>query len=159
MYGNRIRVLRAHQRFWWISGLDGRKFRTRLPVHVHATYVLGVIDSGEVLVSVSNRNFIARPGSVLALPPFTAHRELPLSGDWSFRYLYPSEQSIRFALNLREDAAGAALPFAEPVIADPALAAAIGVAHRMLQEGRGGAVEDVLASLFRLAGKHCGTPT
>lgn len=147
--------------FAWTSafggfiGLDGRHFQTRLPAHVHSTYVLGVVDAGSLLVSVAGREFVARPGSVLALPPFTAHRELPLSGHWSFRYLYPSETAVRLALNLPEAATGAALPFASPVIEDAALAGAIGYAHALLRHGAGG-VEDVLASLFRLAReRHC----
>jgi AraC-like DNA-binding protein len=137
------------------AGLEGRGFRTRLPVHVHATYVLGVIDSGSLLVSVKGHDFVAGPGSVLALPPFTAHRELPLSGNWSFRYLYPTEEIVRRALHAREDGAGAALAFPEPVFHDPALAARIGMAHAMVQRGDNAGMEDALAGLFHLAKARC----
>ena len=74
-------------------------------------YVLGVIDSGSVLVSVAGREFIARPGSVLALAPFSAHRELPLTGGWSLRYLSPSVLVVRFALDSALGACGAAVRF------------------------------------------------
>ena len=141
--------------FGGFLGLEGHGFRTRLPAHVHATYVLGVIDSGSLLVSVKGRDFVAGSGSVLALPPFTAHRELPLSGNWSFRYLYPSEQAVRRALNLRDDECGAALAFPEPVIDDPALAERIRLAHTMVQRGDNAGMEDALARLFRLAQSDC----
>ena len=145
--------------FGGFVGLEGHGFRTCLPVHVHATYVLGVIDSGSLLVVVHGREFVAGPGSVLALPPFTPHRELPLSGDWSFRYLYPSEQTVRRALLARDDGDGTSLPFPEPVFQDPAIAERIGVAHAMVQRGDNAGMEDVLARLFRLARERCGTET
>lgn len=135
-------------------GLHGHGFRTRLPVHVHATYVLGVIDSGSILVSVKGRDFVAGPGAVLALSPFTAHRELPLSGNWSFRYIYPSEEIVRRALNAREHGAGITLGFREPVLHDPGLAERIGVAHAMVQAGDHARMEDTLAGLFHLAARH-----
>jgi AraC-like DNA-binding protein len=135
--------------------LEGHGFRTRLPVHVHATYVLGVIDSGSLLVCVKGREFVAGPGSVVALPPFTAHRELPISPDWSFRYIYPSEETIRRALNAREDGEGIVLRFPEPVFSDPALVARIGRAHAMAQHGANAGMEDTLAGLFRLAQERC----
>ena len=141
--------------FGGFVGLEGHGFRTRLPVHVHATYVLGVIDSGSLLVAVHGREFVAGPGSVLALPPFTPHRELPLSGNWSFRYLYPSEQTVRRALLAREDGDGTSLAFPEPVFQDPAIAERIGLAHAMVQRGDNAGMEDVLARLFRLARERC----
>ena len=141
--------------FGGFVGLEGHGFRTRLPVHVHATYVLGVIDSGFLLVAIHGRDFVAGPGSVLALPPFTPHRELPLSGNWSFRYLYPSEQTVRRALLAREDGDGTSLALPEPVFQDPAIAERIGVAHAMVQRGDNAGMEDVLAKLFRLARERC----
>lgn len=141
--------------FGGLAGLEGHGFRTRLPVHVHATYVLGVIDSGSLLVCVKGREFVAGPGSVLALPPFTAHRELPISENWSFRYIYPSEETVRRALNAREDGNGVALRFPEPVFSDPALVARIGRAHAMVQHGDNAGMEDALAGLFRLARERC----
>jgi AraC-like DNA-binding protein len=141
--------------FGGFLGLEGHGFRTRLPVHVHATYVLGVIDSGTLLVVVHGREFVAGPGSVLALPPFTPHRELPLSGNWSFRYLYPSEQAVRRALLAREDGDGISLVFPEPVFQDPEIAQRIGVAHAMVRRRDNAGMEDVLARLFRLAHERC----
>ena len=129
------------------AGLEGHGFRTRLPVHVHATYVLGVIDSGSLLVAVQGREFVAGPGSVLTLPPFTPHRELPLSATWSFRYLYPSEQTVRRALLARDDGDGTSLAFPEPVFDDPAIAERIGLAHAMVQRGDHAGMEDARAAV------------
>lgn len=137
------------------AGLRGAGFRTRLPAHVHATYVLGVIDSGSILVSIAGRDFVAGPGSVLALPPFTAHRELPLSGSWSFRYIYPPEVVVRRALQAREDGDGRILRFPEPVIDNPALADWIGRVHRKAERGDRAGMEDALAGTFRLARQQC----
>ena len=132
--------------------LAGRGFRTRLPPHVHAAYVLGVVDRGAVRVTVNGLSQVAGPGSVILLEPFVVHTELPeADGAWSFRYLYPTEAVVREALGAANSGGSSrALRFARPVIHDPALAAAIAGVFDRLERKPGDAREyDDLVALVR----------
>ena len=142
-----------------LCSIEGRGFETRLPPHVHAAYVIGLVEAGTLRVTVHGRSFVARPGSIVALTPFQVHTELPSSeGGWSFRYLYPSETTVRMALGTSASPGEReALPFARPVLDDPGLARDIRRAHDMIRCGeRAADVEDVLARVLRqLRQRHC----
>lgn len=144
----------ATDAFSGCSSIEGRGFETRLPPHVHAWYVLGLVEVGTLRVTVNGRSFIARPGSIVALTPFQVHTELPLDeGGWSFRYLYPPETTVRLALGLALDPVeGPALPFARPVLEDARLAFEIRRTHEMIRNGcKSTEVEDALGSVLRRA--------
>jgi AraC-like DNA-binding protein len=147
--------------FGGVTALAGRGFETRLPPHVHSSYVLGVIEEGAVQVTTTNGSAIATPGMVLLLPPFSVHTELPVApGGWSFRYLYPTEAAVREALRLAPGP-GRALSFTRPVVADPALASAIVRAHDRIRGGANeAAAADALVALLRhTRERHCQEPT
>ena len=136
--------------FGGYMALTGRAFETRLPPHVHAAYVLGVVDHGAVWVTVNGTSYLAGPGSVIALEPFVVHTELPDGDDgWSFRYLYPTEAVVREALGIAGQGRSS-LRFARPVLNDPALAVAIARVFNRLEREPGEAREaDELVALVR----------
>src|SRR5262245_29922471 len=108
--------------FGRFSFLQGHDFRISLPPHVHAFYVLGVVDSGELCLTTGDQSWIAGPGAVLLLPPYTVHTEVATnSSGWSFTYLYPTESVVRQALGLTIRGGGPALSFDRPVIDDPGI--------------------------------------
>lgn len=122
--------------FGGFAFLQGVDFETRLEPHVHASYVLGVIDAGAVNVSVGERSWMASTGSVLLLRPYEVHTELAAAvGGWSFRYLYPNEAVVRAALRLPAGGDRDALPFRAPVVDDDVLAAAIRRLFSQLSSG------------------------
>jgi AraC-like DNA-binding protein len=136
--------------FGGYMALAGRAFETRLPPHVHSTYVLGVVDGGSVRVTVNGTSYLAGPGSVIALEPFVVHTELPDGADgWSFRYVYPTEAVVREALGIPGEGRSP-LRFARPVLDDPGLAAAVGRVFDRLEWGATEGSEcDDLATLVR----------
>ena len=137
--------------------LSGSRFETRLPPHVHSSYVLGVVEGGAVRITTNESSYVASAGMVVLLSPFVVHTEIPL-GDagWTFRYLYPTEAVVREALRL-PPAARAALRFARPVIDDPALANLITRTHAGLESGESdGAAADHLSALVRRLGERYG---
>lgn len=139
--------------------LAGSGFETHLPPHVHAGYVLGVVDAGAVRVTVNGTSFVATAGMVVALPPFVVHTEFPVAeGGWSFRYLYPTEAVVREVLGL-SSGSGAALRFARPVIDDVTVARAVARVHDGLMHGENAdAGTDALGALVRqLKEHHCVT--
>jgi AraC-like DNA-binding protein len=154
-------TLHKTRAFGGLRCLDGYKFETRLPPHVHATYVLGLIEAGSVCITSNGRSYVATPGSVVALSPFTVHTELPLdSRGWSFRYLYPSEAIVREALGLPNEVTGAALHFGSPVLADPVLAQWIARVHALLSnDASSSAVEAAFAQMVRLAQARHASPS
>jgi AraC-like DNA-binding protein len=156
------RVREAH--FGWapafggVTFLRGRNFQTRIPSHVHSTYVLGVVDEGAVQVTVRGEAWLATAGSVIALQPYQAHAEFAVGDDgWSFRYLYPTETVVRQALGAEARADAVGLRFAKPVIADDALALALGEIHDRLAAAHPAAdTQPLLAGLFRTTrARHC----
>jgi AraC-like DNA-binding protein len=160
-----IRVARVREaHFAWapayngITFLSGRNFETRIPSHVHSTYVLGVVDEGAVEVIVRGESYLATTGAVIAFQPFQAHAEFAASETgWSFRYLYPTEALVRHALGSAgaDDAVG--LRFRQPVIEDASLGEALGSTYDRLAAGRPNAeTEPLLADLFQKArARHC----
>lgn len=146
--------------FGGYSALRGTGFETRLPPHVHSSYVLGLIEGGTVRVTVNGTSWLAEPGSIVLLPPFTVHTELPATpGGWSFRYLYPSERVVREALGITPSF-GPALPLARPVIRDAALATTLArVLDGLEREGRPAREVDDFVSLVRqLRDRACHGP-
>lgn len=136
----------------------GRQFRTNLIDHVHAHYVIGIVDAGAVAVTVRGERHVATPGCVLVLRPFEPHTEIGLPSEgWSFRYLYPTEAVVRRAMAIHPDHPDAALPFVTPVIADLALHRAIADTHLDLSFQKPPATtEPRLAALFaHLRQRHC----
>jgi AraC-like DNA-binding protein len=148
-------------RFGWspafggITFLLGRNFNTRIPGHLHAMYVLGVVDEGAVRVTIRGDEHIARAGSVIALRPFEAHAEYALEGSgWSFRYLYLTEAQVCLAMGLEVGLRNSALKFKTPILENDALAAAIGSVHDIMREGRPvQEVEESLRSMLLLAAR------
>lgn len=122
--------------FGGFAVLEGREFATRLEPHVHANYVLGVIDAGAVRVTVGEQSWLATPGSVLLLRPFEVHTELAEGPcGWSFRYVYPNENVVRAALGLAPDDGPGVLAFRAPVVDDEDLAASLGNLFTRLASG------------------------
>jgi AraC-like DNA-binding protein len=130
--------------------LAGSRFETRLPPHVHSSYVLGVVEDGGVRITTNESSYVATAGMVVLLSPFVVHTEIPVGEQgWTFRYLYPTDAVVREALNLAA-AAAPALRFSRPVVDDPALASLITRVHRDMEAGAGeGATADSLISLVR----------
>ena len=124
----------AHAKaFGGYMALTGRAFDTRLPPHVHSSYVLGVVDRGSVWVTVNGTSYRAEPGSVIALEPFVVHTEIPEGSEgWSFRYLYPNESVVRAALGI-PGPGRSPLRFARPVLNDPGVGARIARVFDCLQ--------------------------
>ena len=48
--------------------LAGSRFETRLPPHVHSSYVLGVVESGAVRVTTNHSSHVASAGMVVWMP-------------------------------------------------------------------------------------------
>jgi len=147
--------------FGQFSFLQGRGFRTHLRPHVHDFYVFGVVDSGEVCLTLGDRSWIAGPGAVIALPPYVVHTEIATtSSGWSFTYLYPTEPVVRQALRVIGPGGGEALSFDRPVFDDAVIAAAIRQVHRRLQLGESAArsCEAVAHLCQALRDRHCRRP-
>jgi AraC-like DNA-binding protein len=148
-------------RFGWspafggITFLLGRNFSTRIPGHLHAMYVLGVVDEGAVRVTVRGEEHVARAGSVIALRPFEAHSEYALEGSgWSFRYLYLTESQVCLALGVDVGVRNSALKFLAPVVEHDELATVIGSVHDIMSERRPvHEVERTLRSMLQLAAR------
>jgi AraC-like DNA-binding protein len=147
--------------FGGFAFLRGTQFTTQLQPHVHAAYVLGVVEDGEVSITVGDESWVAGPGAVLALPPYVVHTELATSPNgWSFTYLYPTESVVRTALRETTAANGRLLNFRSPVLDDDALAASIRTVHGLLVESRSAArSRNAIAELCRhLRERHAVRP-
>lgn len=145
--------------FGGITALKGGAFETRLRPHVHSAYVFGVVEAGAVDVTMNGLSSIATAGSVIAIPPFVVHTEIPVApGGWSFRYLYPTESVVREILG-DSSASDASLPFESPVIADPALACAIRAFDDDLRtEGDRAVTESRFVGIVRALAVHSRCP-
>jgi AraC-like DNA-binding protein len=145
--------------FGGLTALKGGAFETRLRPHVHSSYVFGVVEEGAVEVTMNGTSSVATAGSVIGIPPFVVHTEIPLvAGGWSFRYLYPSESVVRAILG-DACADGAALRFPVPVIEDPALARAIRTFDDDLRtEGDRAVTEARFVEIVRSFAVHSGGP-
>lgn len=138
------------------TSLRGQGFETRLPPHVHSSYVLGVVDEGVLRVTANGVSQVATPGSIIALAPFVVHTEVPLTpGGWSFRYLFLTEAVVRGVLGAPVGG-DAALPFRAPVIVDGSLASALGRLDDDLRvDGDSGKIEADMVALLRRVRSHC----
>ena len=148
-------VLARSSAFGGVIALKGDRFETHLRPHVHSSYVFGIVEDGAVQVTVNGAAAIATAGSVIVIPPFVVHTEIPLvPGGWSFRYLYPTEPVVREILGV-SSTPGAALPFASAVIDDPEIACAIRTFDDDLRrDGDGSVTEGRLAGVVRALAAH-----
>ena len=137
--------------------LAGSRFETRLPPHVHSSYVFGVVESGAVRVTTNHSSHVASAGMVVLVSPFVVHTEIPVSEQgWTFRYLYPTDAVVREAL-CAAPASSPALRFGRPVIDDPGLATMITRVHQGLESGDpDGTTADALTSLVRQLAERYG---
>lgn len=136
--------------------LAGSRFETRLPPHVHSSYVLGVVEGGAVRITTNESSHVASAGMVVLLSPFVVHTEIPVGENgWTFRYLYPTDGVVREALNL-SPAAASALRFTRPVIDDPALASLITRLHVGMESGEseGVSADSMVALVRRLSERY-----
>ena len=137
----------------------GSAFRTKLVPHVHPTYVMGVVDDGEVTVTVKGVSRRATPGCVIALAPWVPHTEVAGEEGWSFRYLYFTEAAVARAF-ANDVGRISRLGWMPSVIEDEGLALGIAQAHLwMTLRASVIEIERVLVSLlWRIAAEHCVPP-
>ena len=110
------------------------------PPHSHPEAEIGVVLSGQRLVRCRGRTYQAPAGSVVIFRPGEIHAGAKADGDGStYRaFLIPSA-TLKLSSAWQPDSDRDALPWFEaPVVADAALARALGESHAALEAGGGG---------------------
>ncbi|MEO3766766.1 AraC family transcriptional regulator [Streptomyces sp. B8F3] len=101
----------------------------RYAPHAHHEFAVGVCTDGAEVIDYRGERIRARPGSIVVLGPGEAHTGGPAGDEgYAYRAFYPS-------MALLTDGACTDAHFAEPVIDDPALAAALRAAHVAVDRG------------------------
>jgi len=128
--------------------------------HSHETYSLGVTESGAQGFTCRGAGHVSTAGLVMAFNPDDPHDGHAATGDgFTYRMIHMAPDLLTGML---ADLAGAppAMPlFADPVIADPALAGAVRWLHRSLT-GPASPLEqsERLAAVAALAARHAAGP-
>ncbi len=101
----------------------------RYAPHAHGEFAVGVCTHGAEVIDYRGERVRAHPGGIVVLAPGEAHTGGPEGdGGYGYRAFYPS-------MALLTDGARTDAHFAEPVIDDPGLAAALGAAHAAADRG------------------------
>lgn len=101
----------------------------RYAPHAHHEFAVGVCTHGAEVIDYRGDRVRAKPGSIVVLAPGEAHTGGPLGDEgYGYRAFYPS-------MALLTDGACTDAHFADPVIDDPALAAALRAAHAAVDRG------------------------
>jgi AraC-like DNA-binding protein len=97
--------------------------RHRYAPHVHEEFAIGVTTGGLESISYRGATHLSGPGSIVVLEPDEAHTGAPAGPDgFAYRVLYPPAELFGEGVAGRPH-------FRDPVIDDPALAAALHRAH------------------------------
>lgn len=128
--------------------------------HTHDSFVVGTIVAGCETFSIGGFRHYARPGHLVLIDPGVVHDGEPAGDGFAYRISYPSPELL---MELAADASerdSAGLPhFAEPIVADAALADMLAGVHRLAEAG-GDALEldeKLLQFFIRLLARHGST--
>ena len=141
-----------------VEAMHARFRRHAYHRHSHETYSLGVTDAGAQSFTCRGAEHTSAAGMVMALnadDPHDGHASTP--DGFTYRMIHVSPATVTGVL---EDAAGRprGLPlFAEPVLADPVLAAALRGLHAALESGTRLEREEQLASTLLTLVQRAGT--
>jgi AraC-like DNA-binding protein len=106
----------------------------RFPFHTHETYVVAAIQRGAERFRVQGITYVAPAGSVIVLPPDTAHDgEAATPNGYSYVAFYPNAVDVEDVA--RELGAPAGTPSFAPVLNDARLNALIVAAHAEMEGG------------------------
>ena len=130
--------------------------------HSHRRYCVGVIEAGALGFYYRGENVVAPAGAVNFANPDVPHTGQPAApGGWTYRMFYLEPQIMINAAAQMEGRPAPAPFFPAGVMADKALARAIGELHRALDSGRIPRLDadtrllDILAALIR---RHAAAP-
>lgn len=126
----RLRIVPGLDGLEWLHArfVDGQRYAR----HCHATYVIGVVESGIEGFHYRGARHAAGAGEIVVINPQEPHDGFPVGGHFRYRMLYPAVDLIRRA-------AGTSDPgtpyFPCGVIHDPGLARELVRAHERLEHG------------------------
>ena len=119
--------------------------------HTHEGYEIALIEAGELLVRTKGATYVAGPGAIVVINPGETHAEGSGRGaGWTMRAFYPRLDDMRDAITGVRASATPEPFFAQPIIDDPQLGAALRVLHRSL-ERPGHALEQETRSIHAAA--------
>lgn len=134
-------MIHEHTKFWRDPTLDNLELLSATYVthtfapHTHDGYVIGIIEQGAEQFRYRRHQHVAPAGRIVFINPGEVHTGSSACTDgWTYRALYPSIELLQRAAS---DLTGKphAIPFfAEPVVHDPEMLAAIARTHRALDE-------------------------
>ena len=132
---------REDARLWRVDILGGLELlRARFvdftfPAHAHEEFMIAVTEEGFAAPWYRGDTHLHGPGDMIVLNPGEVHGGGPARGSvWEYRALYPSADLLRRAVRELSGTDGDAPRFAETVVRDPVVAAAIRRAHKRLEE-------------------------
>lgn len=128
-------------RLWRVDILGGLELlRARFaqfsfPAHTHEEFMIAVTEAGTALPWYRGGTHIHGPGDTIVLNPGEVHGGGPArSSIWQYRSLYPSADLMQRAVRELSGTDRHLPQFAEKVVHDPLVAAAIRRAHMALEE-------------------------
>lgn len=132
---------REDARLWRVDILGGLELlRARFvefsfPGHAHEEFMIAVTEEGFAAPWYRGDTHIHGPGDMIVLNPGEVHGGGPTRGSaWEYRALYPSPDLMRRAVHELSGTERRAPRFAEMVVRDPVVAAAIRRAHSALEK-------------------------
>lgn len=130
--------------------------------HTHETFAMGVIESGAERFTYRHAAHVAPTGSVVLINPGEVHTGASaMAGGWRYRMFYPAPALLA---EMATEMTGHLRPvpfFAEAVVADPALAAALAHLHATLEGDEADALEReslLVATFAAMVARHADTP-
>lgn len=96
------------------------------PLHAHAEYVIGVVQSGAKATQVGRTSTVAGPGQLTLFNPYEEHASKGADTSWTFTAFYPTDKLV-------EKWFGRAVSLAGPVVEDALGAKIIGDLYERLR--------------------------
>ncbi|MBJ9975884.1 AraC family transcriptional regulator [Pseudomonas sp. S75] len=128
-----------------VEMLHARYVQQRFAPHVHEGYVFTVIESGAQCFWHRGSDHLAPVGSVVLINPDELHTGAKAhEAGWRYRAFYPDSSRVAGVLDELELGRSGMPRFAQSVVQDPLLAAALSRLHR-LSEARASALEQQTA--------------
>ncbi|MDN3517582.1 AraC family transcriptional regulator [Aquisalimonas lutea] len=125
-----LRIFPGLDHLEWLHArfVDGQRYAR----HCHATYAIGVVESGIEGFHYRGARHAAGAGRIVVINPQEPHDGFPVGGHFRYRMIYPTVDLLRRAAGTT----GPGTPhFPSGVIHDPGLARALVRAHERLEQG------------------------
>jgi len=154
-------------RMWRSHSFDGVEFlqasyaRQSFPMHMHETFVLGVILRGAEQFLYRGSTYIAPEGSIIMIPPYEVHTGNPAPGTvWQYKSIYPSIRLVQSIIKQIDTRYEDIPNFTNPVINDIDLATEILALHHALryETDMNFLESEMITTLIKLINRHSEDP-